>query len=156
MLWAYRNSSRDAVGTTPFKLVYRNNAVLPIEINLQNIRITRQDDLPVEDYWNTLFDELNDLEEERLSALERLIQQKELIAKCYNHRVKSKLFNVADLFRKVILPIDKMSRTLRKWSPNWEGPFGIEKAFSGNAYALVDVNSSLKIASINEKISKAV
>ena len=91
---------------------------MPIEVNLQNIQIAKQEDLHVKDYWNELFDELNKLEEERLSALERLIRQKESIAQSYNCRVKLKLFNVGDLVWKVILPIDKKSRTLGKWSPN--------------------------------------
>ena len=64
VLWAYRNSSKDLTRTTLFKLVYGHDAVLPIEINLQNVRIARQDELPVEDYWNMLFDELNELQEE--------------------------------------------------------------------------------------------
>ena len=34
----------------PFKLVYGHDVVLPIEINLQNIRVTSQDDWLVEDY----------------------------------------------------------------------------------------------------------
>ena len=86
---------------------------MPIEINLQNIRIAKQDDLPIEDYWNTLFDELNEQEEERLSVLERLIQQKESIAKSYNRQVKSKLFNVDDLVWKVLLLIDKSQEHLK-------------------------------------------
>ena len=110
--------------------------------------------MPVEDYWNTLFDELNELEEERLNVLERLIQQKESIVKSYNRQVKPKVFNVGELVWKVILPIDKKSTTLGKWSPNWEGPFKIEKVFSGNVYALVDVNSGLKFTSINGKYLK--
>ena len=63
-------SPKDSTGTTPFKVVYGYDAVLPIEINLQNVWIARQDELPIEDYWNALFDELNELEEERLNALE--------------------------------------------------------------------------------------
>ena len=63
-------SPKDSTGTTPFKVVYGYDAVLPIEINLQNVWIARQDDLLIEDYWNALFDELNELEEERLNALE--------------------------------------------------------------------------------------
>ena len=84
VLWAYLNSPKDATGSTPFKLVYGHDAVLPIVINLQNVRIARQDDLPVEDDWNALFDELNELEEERLNTLERLIRQKESIALSYS------------------------------------------------------------------------
>ena len=107
--------------------------------------------MAVKDYWNALFDEL---EEERLNVLERLIQQKESIAKSYNRQVKPKVFNVGELVWKVILPIDKKSRTLGKWSPNWKGRFKIEKVFSGNTYALVNVNNGLKVASINRKYLK--
>ena len=49
-LWAYRNSPKDATRTRLFKLVYRHDAILPIEVNLQNVRIARQNDLPVKDY----------------------------------------------------------------------------------------------------------
>ena len=64
------------------------------------------------------------------------------------------MFSVGDLVWKVVLPIDKKSRTLGKWSPHWEEPFKIEKVFLGKAYALVDVNSGLKIGSINGKYLK--
>lgn len=52
ILRAYRNSPKGATGTTPFKLVYGQDIVLPIEINLQSLRLERQNDLPVEAFWN--------------------------------------------------------------------------------------------------------
>ena len=94
------------------------------------------------------------MREERLNALEMLIRQKISIAKSYNRRVKSKVFNMGELVCKVILSIDKKQKTLGKWSPHWEGPFKIEKVFSGNTYALIDINSGLKIVSINGKYLK--
>nr|KYP55932.1 Transposon Ty3-I Gag-Pol polyprotein [Cajanus cajan] len=63
VLWAYRNSPRDATKTTPYKLVYGHEAILPIDINLQSIHIQKQNELPVEDYWNLMYDELISLEE---------------------------------------------------------------------------------------------
>nr|KYP62784.1 Pro-Pol polyprotein [Cajanus cajan] len=39
ILWAYRNSPRDATKTTPYKLVYGHETILPIDINLQSIYI---------------------------------------------------------------------------------------------------------------------
>ena len=71
--------------------------------------------MAVKDYWNALFDEL---EEERLNVLERSIQQKESIARSYNHQVKPKVFNVGELVWKVILTMDKKLRTLGKWYLN--------------------------------------
>ncbi|XP_016178433.1 uncharacterized protein LOC107620841 [Arachis ipaensis] len=112
VLWAYRNSPRGSTGTTLYKLVYGHDAVLPNDINLQSIRVARQDEIPVVDYWNSLHDELNELDDERLRALERVIQQKEIMSKSYNRRVKAKIFAVEDLVWKTILPIEKKSKNL--------------------------------------------
>jgi len=44
-----------------------------------------------------MLDELVDLDEERLMALEVLTKQKERVAKAYNEKVKSKLFAQGDM-----------------------------------------------------------
>lgn len=74
-----------------------------------------------------MLDELVDLDEERLPALDVLIRQKEWIAKDYNQKVKSKNFVVGDNVWKVISPIDIKDKTLGKWSPNLEWPFWISQ-----------------------------
>jgi hypothetical protein len=45
-LWAHRTSRHGATKVTPFELVYGQEAVLAVEVILQNLRITRQDYLP--------------------------------------------------------------------------------------------------------------
>lgn len=154
VLWAYRNSPRESTGTTPFKLVYGHDPVLPVEINVQSLRIQKQDDLPYEHYVELMFGELDELNDERLVALESLIRQKERIAKFYNSRVKFKKFKVDDLVWKVILPQDKRCREYGKWSPKWEGPFKIFQVFSGNAYEIVHIDTNEKIKAINGKYLK--
>ena len=86
--------------------------------------------------------------------MEHLIRQKEKVARLYNRRIRFKKFKEGDLVWKVILPIDKHSRAFGKWSPNWEGLFKVTKKYAGNAYAIVDVNSNLKVPAINEKYLK--
>lgn len=83
-----------------------------------------------------MYDELNNLDEERLEALENIIRQKERVSRYYNKKVKSKVFQVGDLVWKTILPIDVKSRKFGKWSPTWEGSFKVEKVFSNNAYQI--------------------
>ena len=82
-----------------------------------------QNDIQSEQYWELMFDELNDLGEERLASMDALIRQKTCVARVYNRRVKTKTFIVNDYVWKVILPMDKRDQTLGKWSPKWEGPF---------------------------------
>nr|KYP40123.1 hypothetical protein KK1_038551 [Cajanus cajan] len=90
-----------------------------------------------------MYDELISLEEERLIALQNLVQQKERVEKSYNKRVKAQQFRVGDLVLKVILPIDQKSRYLGKWSYNWEGPFLFEQVYSKNAYVIKEIKSNV-------------
>jgi hypothetical protein len=91
--------------------------VLPAEICLQSTRVQRQHEIHVNRYWNMVLDELVDLDEERLKALDILMRQKERITKFYNKKVKSKTFDVNDMVWKVILHVDKRNKALGKWAP---------------------------------------
>nr|KYP53806.1 hypothetical protein KK1_024380 [Cajanus cajan] len=101
-----------------------------------------------------MYDESESLEEERLIALQNLVQQKERIEKTYNKRVKVRGFQVGDLVLKVILPMDQNSRHLGKWSYNWEGPFIIEQVYSKNAYVIKGINLNAASKVINGKYLK--
>ncbi|XP_034229479.1 uncharacterized protein LOC117638438 [Prunus dulcis] len=41
-LWAYRTSKREATGMTPYALTYGHDAILPMEIAVQSLRISHQ------------------------------------------------------------------------------------------------------------------
>lgn len=71
----------------------------------------------IEHYYQLKFDELNEFHDERLIALEKLVRQKERIAKFYDSRVKYKSFKVGDLVWKVILPIDKVVENMANGHP---------------------------------------
>ncbi|XP_020417991.1 uncharacterized protein K02A2.6-like [Prunus persica] len=49
-LWAYKTSKREATGMTPYALTYDHDAILPMEIAVQSIRIAKQHNLVGEDY----------------------------------------------------------------------------------------------------------
>ncbi|KAI5330336.1 hypothetical protein L3X38_029734 [Prunus dulcis] len=49
-LWAYRTSKREATGMTPYALTYGHDAILPMEIAVQSLRIAHQHKLTGEDY----------------------------------------------------------------------------------------------------------
>ncbi|XP_050909043.1 uncharacterized protein LOC127122802 [Lathyrus oleraceus] len=117
----------------------KKHIVLPVEIQVQAVRTQRQYEIPSEDYWSMMTDELVDVDEERMLALESLRSQKEKVARAYNKKVKGKMFAVDDLVWRVILPMDRKDRVLGKWSPNWEGPFKVLQAFSNNTYEVEEL-----------------
>ncbi|KAM5585178.1 hypothetical protein ABKV19_004529, partial [Rosa sericea] len=49
-LWAYRTSKRNPTATTPYALMFGHDAVLPLEINVQSLRVQDQHHLLGEDY----------------------------------------------------------------------------------------------------------
>lgn len=107
VLWACQNSPKESTNSTPFRLTYGRDVVLPLEIRLQSVRIQRHFEIPIEYYWGMMLDELNDIDEHRLVALYILMRQKERVDKAYNKKVKEKSFVTRDLVWKVILPMDK-------------------------------------------------
>ena len=64
-----------------------------------------------------MYDDLNEIENDRLNALESILRQKEVMSKAYNRQLKIKTFNVGNLVWKNILPIDKKLRVFSKWPP---------------------------------------
>jgi hypothetical protein len=77
-----------------FELVYSQEAVLPMEIGLQSLRITGQDSLSAEEYHELMMDKIDDVHESRFKALEEIDKEKIKIAKAYNKRVMENHFKL--------------------------------------------------------------
>jgi hypothetical protein len=154
VLWACRNSPKQSTNTTLFRLTYGHDVVHPVEIHLQLARVQRQMEIPMHHYWKMMSDELIDLDEERLIALEVLTKHKERVSKAYNKKVKSKSFNIGELMWKVILPMDKRDRVLGKWSPSWEGPFKVVQIYLNGAYEIEELTPEKRTLGINGKYLK--
>jgi hypothetical protein len=93
-LWAHRISKHNATKVTPFELVYGEEVILPIEVNLDALRIARQNELSAVDYHNLMLDRLDEVSNERVKALGEIERDKLRVAKAYNKRVKEKLFHI--------------------------------------------------------------
>jgi flagellar biosynthesis/type III secretory pathway protein FliH len=62
VLWAHRTSRHATTKVTPFELVYGQEAVRPIEVSLQNLRVTGHAHLSAKEY-NELMDKIEDTPE---------------------------------------------------------------------------------------------
>jgi hypothetical protein len=87
-------SKHCATKISPFELVYREEAVFPMEVSLNTIRFTRQNDLIVGDYHNSMMDNIDEVTDKRLIALGEIEKDKIMVAKAYNKKVKAKSFQV--------------------------------------------------------------
>jgi hypothetical protein len=153
-MWAHRTSRHGALKVTPFELVYGQETVLPVEVSLQNLRITGQDYLSAKQYNELMMDKVDEAPKSRLKALEEIDKEKVKISKAYNKRVVKILFQVVDLVWKMILPLGTRSGKFGKWSPNWEGPFRVIWVVSGNAYFMEDLDGHSLLKTLNGKYLK--
>jgi hypothetical protein len=153
-LWAHRTSRHGAIKATPFELIYGQEAVLPIEVSLQNLRIIAQGFLSAKGYTELMMDKVDEAPESWLKALEEIEKEKVKIAKAYNKRVVEKLFQVGDLVWKTILPLGTWSGKFGKWSSSWKWAFRVIRVVSGNAYFMEDLEGHSLTKALNGKYLK--
>ena len=139
---------------TPFELVYGQEAILPVEVNLAALRFARQNDLSAEDYHDLIMDNMDEVANKWMIALKDIEKEKLRVAKSYNKKVWLKDFQIGDLVWKVILPVGSKSRKFGKWSPSWEGPLRVTRIVPGNSYLVETLERSMLPRAINGRYLK--
>jgi Mg2+ and Co2+ transporter CorA len=66
-------------------------------VNLGIYRLAKQNDLNVDTYYALMMDNIDEVTDKRLEALEAIEKDKRRVASAYNKRVKAKSFQVGDL-----------------------------------------------------------
>jgi hypothetical protein len=117
-LLAHHISRHGATNVTPFELVYGQEIVLPVEVNLAAYRLVKQNELSIVNYHDSMMDNIDDVTNKRLQGLKEIEKDKIRVTRAYNKKVKLKSFQVDDLVWKTILPIGTKDHKFEKWSPN--------------------------------------
>ncbi|GKV06276.1 hypothetical protein SLEP1_g18175 [Rubroshorea leprosula] len=135
VLWAYRTTSRIAIGETPYHLAFGTEAVIPVEIGVPSFRVTHFDEGR---NGQLIRENLDLLAEVREEARLRTLVYKQKLANFYNKRVRPRTFKVGDLvLRKAGLT--GFETHFGKLAPNWEGPYAVAEVPHPGAYVLQDV-----------------
>ncbi|CAL8119165.1 unnamed protein product [Prunus armeniaca] len=148
-LWAYRTSKRKAIGMTSYALTYGHDAILPMEIAVQSLRIAQQHNLIGEDYSQAMLLELEGLDATRIDTLNKLLVGKQVVSRVFNKRVKNKTFQEEEIVWKAVLPLGTHVDGYGKWSPTGEEPFTIREILELGAYRLQDRDGDINVAPIN-------
>ena len=74
-LWAHRISRHGATKVTPFELVYGQEAVFPVEVNLDTYRLAKQNDLFAVDYYDLMMDNIDEISDKRMQALKEKLRR---------------------------------------------------------------------------------
>jgi hypothetical protein len=139
-LWGYRTSIRTSTGATPFSLVYGMEAVLPVELEVQSLRIMVESGLPEAEWLQGRFVELMMFDERRLRALYHVQGYQRRIARAFNKKVKPRDLVEGDLVTKEIRATVLDPRG--KFRPKRAGPYVIKTILSGGAARLIDLDGN--------------
>src|SRR3954466_5643870 len=114
-LHGYRTSVRTSIGATPFSLVYGMEAVLPIEVEIPSMRVLMEAKLTEVEWCQSRFDELNLIEEKRMTALCHGHLYQQTMKKAFDKKVRPHTIKKGDLVLKKIQSFLTDSRG--KWTP---------------------------------------
>ena len=67
-LWGYKTSIRVSTRATPNSLVYGSNAVLPIDVEIQSLRVLVETKVVEEDWMKQRYEQLALIDEKRARA----------------------------------------------------------------------------------------
>ena len=91
-----------------------------------------------EDWIQTRLDQLNLIDEKRLTAVCHGQTYQKRMIKAFNKKVIRQIYQVRDLvIKQIILP---QSDPRGKWTPTYEGPFVIKSIFLGGAMILTTMD----------------
>ena len=65
---------------------------MPVEVNLDAYRLSKQNDLTAVDYHDLMMDNIDEVNDKRLQALKKNENDKLRVARAYNKKVKAKSF----------------------------------------------------------------
>ncbi|XP_004295240.1 PREDICTED: uncharacterized protein LOC101311949 [Fragaria vesca subsp. vesca] len=153
-LWAYRTSKRGPTDTTPYALMYGHDAVLPLEINIASLRVQEQHQLLGEDYVQAMWQELEDLDEHRVTAFNNLVLKKQRIVRSYDKVTRGRSYAEGQKVWRAVLPLGEKTDGRGKWSAQWEGPFIIHRILPKGAYHLRDLDGTIHRNPINGRFLK--
>ena len=83
-IWDYRTYKRDSTGVSPYSLTYGHDAVLPMEVVVPSLRVSRQNGLNSQEYSEVMMIKLEALDGKILQALDHIMIQKKKVARAYN------------------------------------------------------------------------
>ncbi|PKI74784.1 hypothetical protein CRG98_004802 [Punica granatum] len=147
VLLVYRTSIHSSTGATPYSLVYGMEVVLPIEVEIPSMRVLAETELEEAEWAKQRCEQLNLIDEKRLTALCHGQCYQQRMARAFNARVRHREFKSSDLVLRKVLHIIHDSRG--KFAYKYDGPFVVKEVFSGGTIILSDMDGTENALPVN-------
>ena len=146
-LWAYRTTYKHATQFTPFHLVYGQEALQPIELEIPTLALMKNEGKTEQEILTDQILKWVELDGKQTLSIEcyywQAIKQKEM----FDKRLADKGIKAGDLVLRYNNKLD--TRFDVKFVPKWEGPFVVLQTFSLGCYQLLDLDGTPHKRKIN-------
>ncbi|MCO5554435.1 hypothetical protein L7F22_007965 [Adiantum nelumboides] len=146
-LWAYRTSFKASLGYTPFQLVYGQEALLPIEVELSSLRVLQAREGGPKEKVKQRILALEKLELDREEAILHYVNQAEKRRINFNKKLKAKDIKENSLVLRYDNKLD--NKKDGKFVPHWEGPFKVVRKYDNGSYQLMNTTGKLHKTRVN-------
>ena len=133
-LWAYRVEFKTALGTTPYKMVFGLDVILPLEFLIPTLRVAKELEWTGHEF-STRLEELEKLDETRLRVVAGMYAQKQRQKKFHDAHVKNKEFKIGDLFL-----VYTLKQHASKPKKRGNGPYAIHDISTSGAVRLATLD----------------
>ncbi|MCO5555565.1 hypothetical protein L7F22_009110 [Adiantum nelumboides] len=147
-LWTYRTSFKVSTQFTPYHLVYGQEALLPIEVQLGSLRVLARETTSSKEKLEQRILDLQQLELDREAATDYYISQANKKREQFNNKVKEKKLEEGMLVMRYDSRLN-LSHS-KKFLQRWEGPYVIFKMFKNGSYRLQDLSGKIHKYPVNE------
>ena len=140
VLWGYRTIVRTSTRVTPYSLVYRCEAVLPVEVEIQSLRVLLETKILEYQWVESRLAQLMLMDKNRLKAMYHMQLYQKRLTRAYNKKFKLGKIKEGDLVLKHTKPL--LIDPRKKFKPNWKGPYLVKKIFSKGTTILSDLEGN--------------
>ena len=145
-LWAYCTAYKVTTNATPFQLVYGQEAILPIELEVPSLRIAVEYRLGDTESLQFRLSQLEKLDEIRAQALLTMETTQKRRKSYYDSKLKLRTFKPHDL---VLLYDSRFQHVPGKLQVQWHGPYRVLECFPNGLVQLADFTSTQFLTRIN-------
>ncbi|MCO5549866.1 hypothetical protein L7F22_003340 [Adiantum nelumboides] len=146
-LWAYRTSFKVSTQFTPYHLVYGQEALLPIEVELGSLRVLAKETSSSKEKLEQRILDLQQLELDREAATDYYITQANKKREQFNNKIKEKKLEEGMLVMRYDSKLDLLHS--KKFLQRWKGPYVIFKKFKNGSYQLQDLSGNIHKYPVN-------
>ena len=144
--WAYRCAFKVTTKFTPFQLVYGLEAILPIELEVQSLRIALDERMGDNDSLKHQLVMLENLDETRAQSYLNMEAIQKHRKSYYDSKLAFKKLEPNDL---VLLYDSRFQKFLGKFKMRWFGLYKILRSFPNGSVKLQDFASKLHLTRYN-------